>query len=127
MRHTISPIRHAIGNLLNVLGFHGRNSLFTPARNPESRRRFAAYMARVQPPTDALATRRTVRLLSLGGSMSRGFVQHARESDGPSARRPAFRFMSSAGEIANLRRARADQRHTHATPFRTLLDALRVR
>lgn len=126
MRHTISPIRHAIGNLLNVLGFGTRTSRFTPARDPESRRRFAAYMARVQPPSDMLATRRTARLLSVGGSMSRGFVHHAPESDGPSGRRPAFRFLSSAGEIASLRRARAEQR-VHATPFRSLLDALRAR
>jgi len=34
--------------------------------------------------------------------------------------------MSSAGEIASLRRARAAQR-SHHTPFRTLFDALRVR
>lgn len=126
MRHTISPIRHAIENLLNVLGFRSRHPLFTPARHPESRRRFAAYMARVQPPTEVAATRRTARLLSVGGTMSRGLVRHAPESDGPNARRPAFRFMSSAGEIASLRRARADHRF-HATPFRTLLDALRVR
>ena len=126
MRHTISPIRHAIENLLNVLGFRSRRSLFTPARSPESRRRFAAYMARVQPPSEVAATRRTARLLSVGGSMSRGFVHHAPESDGPSGRRPSFRFMSSAGEIAHLRRARAEQR-THVTPFRMLFNALRVR
>ncbi len=126
MRHTISPIRHAIGNLLDVLGLRSRRSLFTPARHPESRRRFAAYMARVQPPTEVAATRRTARLLSVGGTMSRGFVHHAPESDGPNGHRRAFRFMSSAGEIASLRRARAEQRF-HATPFRTLLDALRVR
>lgn len=126
MRHTISPIRHAVENLLRALGFQSRHPLFTPARHPESRRRFAAYMARVQPPTDASASRRTTRLLSVGGTMSRGFVHHARESDGPSSRRPSFRFMSSAGEIATLRRARAESR-VHATPFRTLFDALRVR
>jgi len=126
MRHTISPIRHAVENILRALGFASRQPLFTPARHPDSRRRFAAYMARVQPPTDAVAQRRTARLLSFGGSMSRGLVRHAPESDGPSARRPAFRFMSSAGEIATLRRARAESR-SHATPFRTLFDALRVR
>lgn len=126
MRHTISPIRHAVENLLRALGFQSQSSLFTPARHPETRRRFAAYMARVQPPTDAAASRRTSRLLSTGGSMSRGFVHHARESDGPSSRRPAFRFMSSAGEIASLRRARAESRSHHA-PFRTLFNALRVR
>ncbi|MBE2213885.1 MAG: hypothetical protein IAE82_08445 [Opitutaceae bacterium] len=126
MRHTISPIRHAVENILRVLGIQSRQSYFTPARNPESRRRFAAYMARVQPPTDVVAQRRTSRLLSVGGSMSRGFVHHAPESDGPSSRRPSFRFMSSAGEIATLRRARAESR-IHLTPFRTLLNALRVR
>jgi hypothetical protein len=126
MRHTISPIRHAIGNLLNVLGFGARSSRFTPARNPESRRRFAAYMARVQPPTDVTSSRRTSRLLTVSGTMSRGFVHHAPESEGPSVRHPAFRFMSSAGEIASLRRARAEHR-AQPTPFRTLLDALRVR
>ncbi len=126
MRHTISPIRHAVENLLRVLGFRSRNSLFTPARHPESRRRFAAYMARVQPPTDAAASRRTSRLLSVGGTMSRGFVHHAPESDGPSARRPAFRFMSNAGEVASLRRARAEHR-SQPTPIRTLFNALRVR
>jgi hypothetical protein len=83
-------------------------------------------MARVQPPTEAAASRHTSHLLSVGGSMSRGFVHHARESDGPGGRHPAFRFMSNAGEIASLRRARADHR-AHASPFRTLFDALRVR
>jgi len=126
MRHTISPIRHAVENLLRVLGFQSRHPLFTPARSPDSRRRFAAYMARVQPPGDVVAQRRTARLLSVGGSMSRGFVHHAPESDGPSSRRPSFRYMSSAGEIATLRRARAETR-SHATPFRTLFNALRVR
>jgi hypothetical protein len=58
--------------------------------------------------------------------MSRGFVHHAPESDGPSSRRPAFRFMSSAGEIASLRRARAEHRSQPAL-FRTLFNALRVR
>jgi hypothetical protein len=126
MRHTISPIRHAIGNLLNVLGFRSRNFLFSAARNPDSRRRFAAYMARVQPPVAATATRRTARLLTVGGAMSRGFVHHAPESDGPGSRHSPFRFLSGAGEIASLRRARAEHR-SHGTPFRTLLDALRVR
>jgi hypothetical protein len=126
MRHTISPIRHAVENLLRALGFNSQNRLFSAARHPDSRRRFAAYMARVQPPTDAVASRRTSRLLSVGGSMSRGFVHHAPESDGPASRRPSFRFMSSAGEIASLRRARAESRSQH-TPFRTLFNALRVR
>ena len=40
--------------------------------------------------------------------------------------RTAAAATSSAGEIASLRRARAESR-IHLTPFRTLLNALRVR
>lgn len=87
--------------------------------------RFAKYVSRVQPSPDSVAARRTSRLLSQGGAVSRGIVRHAPFSNGPAPiRRPMFHLFTQPGSIAARRRATAQQ---EPTPLRVLFHALRVR
>lgn len=126
MRIHLSPIRHALELVLNLFGHGPRRSRFTPARDPQSRRRFAQYVSRVQPAPDAAEARQAARLLGTGGALSHGFVRHAPLSATPAmgARRATMHMFSNPGDVAARRRAQAGG---NSTSLRTLLDALRVR
>jgi hypothetical protein len=125
MRYRISPLRHAFESILDLFGLGPERSTFTPARTTESRVRFAQYVSRLQPAAEPVAARRTARLLSQGGAVSRGNVRHAPLSEAAViGRRPLFHLFTLPGGIAARRRARAQQ---HDTPLRTLFNALRVR
>ncbi len=125
MRYRISPLRLAWESILNLFGAGPRSSRFTPAREVESRMRFAQYLRRVQPEPDPAAARRTSRMLGPGGAVSRGVVRHAAESVNPlPSRRPLFRLFTEPQGIAARRRALARQ---PASPLRVFLDVLRVR
>lgn len=125
MSHSISPIRHAFDGALDLIGIGPRRSPFSPARNPESRLRFARYVSKVQPPADPSPARHPARLLGHGGAVTLGTVRHASFAEavtGP--RRPLFHLFTQPGGIAARRRAMAQQ---SSTPLRTLFDALRAR
>jgi hypothetical protein len=126
MRIHRSPFRHAVELILNLVGRGPRRSRFTPARDPQSRRRFAQYVSRVQPAPDATEARHAARLLGTGGALSRGLVRHAPMSASPTsgARRATLHLFSQPGDIAARRRAEANRT---PTSLRILLDALRVR
>jgi hypothetical protein len=125
MRNQIHPLRTTLDGVLDLFGLGPRRSRFTPARDPESRMRFAQYVSRVQPASDFVAARRTAHLLSQGGAVSHGDVRHAPVSDGPTPlRRPLFHLFTQPGGIAARRRARAQE---EATSLRTMFNALRVR
>jgi hypothetical protein len=125
MRYHISPTRHLLESVLNLVGRGPRQSRFTPARDPESRVRFAQYICKVQPPFEAETKRRNIQLIGSSGAVSSGIVRHASANSGVSTRRvPAFQFMNDMGSMAARRRAAARQK---GTPIQTLLHALRVR
>lgn len=125
MRYHISPVRHAVELVLDVFALGPRRSRFSPARNPESRVRFAQYVSRIQPALDPSTSRRATRLLGNGGAVQRGGVRHAPISDNPiPQRRPLFQLFTLPGGIAARRRASAQMT---APSLRTLLDALRAR
>jgi hypothetical protein len=125
MRYHISPTRHLFESVLNLVGHGPRQSRFTPARDPESRLRFAQYFLKLQPPFEAETQRRNIQLIGSSGALSSGIVRHASVNGGVSARRlPAFQFMNDMGSMAARRRAAARQK---GTPIQTLLHALRVR
>ena len=125
MRYHISPTRHLLESVLNLVGHGPRQSRFTPARDPESRVRFAQYVYKVQPPPEVETKRRNIQLIGAGGAVSSGIVRHASANGSVSARRmPAFQFMNDVGNLAARRRAAARQK---GTPIQTLLHALRVR
>jgi len=126
MRYHLSPLRHAFELILNLVGHGPRRSCFTPARNPESRVRFAQYVSRVQPAFDPAQVRQAVRMLGNGGTLSRGEVRHAPLTGGPAAgaRRSTLHYISQPGDVAARRRAQA---FGTSVSLRSLLDALRVR
>jgi hypothetical protein len=127
MRTHISPFRHVFESVLNLVGRGPRRSRFTPARDPESRLRFARYVSRVQPEPDPTALRRSTRLLGQGGSMSRGDVRHAPLSEFPvggESGRFRVHLFGQPGGVAARRRAQS-QRSVFS--LRTLIHALRVR
>jgi hypothetical protein len=125
MRYHISPVRYALDLVLNVVGLGPKHSRFLPARDPESRMRFAQYLRRVQPEPTAGSVHRTVRLLGTGGAVSRGTVRHAPVSGAIAPQpRPMFRFATETGGLVARRRAQAQQ---HPKSLRTLFDALRAR
>jgi hypothetical protein len=126
MRYHLSPLRHAFELLLNLVGRGPRRSGFTPARDPQSRMRFAQYVCKVQPVPDPAAARQASRLLGQGGALSNGIVRHAPLSGASSSglSRATLHLISHPGNVATRRRAQAP---TSSTSLRTLLDALRVR
>ena len=126
MQIRISPLRHAAESILDLVGLGPRRSLFTAARNPESRVRFAQYMNRVQPDTEHNhSNHRTIRFLVDDDAVSRGIIRHApSEPDVLPVRQPAFRVSSQMGGFAAMRRSRE---HDTPNPFKLLLHALRVR
>jgi hypothetical protein len=125
MQNQLHPLRFTLDGILDLFGLGPRRSRFSPARNPESRMRFAQYVSRVQPASDFAAARRTARLLSQGGAVSHGEVRHAPVSEEPATlRRPLFHLFTQPGGIAARRRARAQE---EATSLRTMFNALRVR
>ncbi len=75
---------------------------------------------------DPAVVRRSVRLLGVGGSLSRGLVRHAPLAAAPAAgfRRPTLHVFGQPGDVAARRRAQAGG---SSTSLRMLLDALRVR
>lgn len=126
MRLHLSPFRLAVEMVLNLFGRGPRRSRFTPARNPETRVRFAQYLSRVQPEPDPAEARRAARLLGSGGALSRGLVRHARltaEPAGGPPRRTTMHLFAQPGELARRRRAQAGA----PSSLRTLLNALRAR
>jgi hypothetical protein len=126
MRFHLSPFRYALEIVLNLVGHGPRRSCFTPARDPESRVRFAQYLSRVQPTPEQIAARQAARMLGSGGTLSRGIVRHAPLTSAPetSPRRATFNLFSQHGDVAGRRRVRSTE---NTNPLRTLLDALRVR
>ncbi|MGH8020499.1 MAG: hypothetical protein ACREIA_19875 [Opitutaceae bacterium] len=126
MRYRISPLRCAFEGVLGLFGLGPRRSLFTAARDPESRLRFAQYMNRVQPPSEhSHSSQRAIRFLGSGGAVSRGIIRHAPfDSNAMAVPTPAFRACNQPGTIAARRRASAQQ---IPNPLRLLLHALRVR
>lgn len=126
MRYRISPLRYAFESVLGLFGHGPRRSHFTPARDPESRMRFAQYLSRVQPGCETVTARRTAaRLLGTNGAVSRGIIRHAPLSENPIPdRRPLFQSFTQPTGIAAQRRARA---YHQGTPLRTLFHALRAR
>lgn len=126
MSYKLSPFRHALEIVLNLVGRGPRRSGFTPARNLESRVRFAQYLSRVQPTPEQIAARQASRLLGNSGALSRGTVRHAPLSSMPETgpRRTTLHLFSQPGDIAGRRRVRSND---NFLSLRTLLDALRVR
>ena len=126
MRFHLSPFRYALEIVLNLVGHGPRRSCFTPARDPESRVRFAQYLSRVQPTPEQIAARQAARMLGSSGVLSHGNVRHAPLSAAPETglRRPPFHLFSHPGDIARRRRVRSSE---NALSLRTLLNALRVR
>lgn len=124
MRYRLSPFRHAFESLLDLFGLGPRRSSFSPARSTESRVRFAHYVSRLQPAAEPVAARRTARLLSQGGAVSRGNVRHAPLAEVPPPRRPLFHLFTLPGGVAARRRAQAQQPET---ALRTLFNGLRAR
>jgi len=126
MRYHLSPLRHAFEMVLNLVGRGPQRSCFTPARNPETRVRFAQYLSRVQPALDPAQVRQAVRLLGKSGTLSRGEVRHAPLTGAPATgpRRSTLHYISRPEDVAARRRAQA---LNTSVSLRTLLDALRVR
>ncbi|BET69557.1 hypothetical protein ASA1KI_44750 [Opitutales bacterium ASA1] len=128
MRYHISPLRYAFEGLLDLVGLGPRHSVFTAARNTESRVRFAQYLDRVQPAREhgsRVGGRRTARFLGGGGALSRGVVRHApSEPHALPVRTPAFRQETDLGARAAARRSSGGSTFNS---LRFLLHALRVR
>jgi hypothetical protein len=125
MRNHAPSLRGAFDRFLDLFGLGPRRSRFTPARDPESRRRFAQYVSRVQPASDFAAARRTALLLGQSAAAERA---ETRPSPAPAASamlpRPLFHLFSQSGGLAARRRARAQE---EATSLRSMFNALRVR
>lgn len=125
-KYHISPLRHALDSLLGWFGHGPRHSRFSPARDYDSRVRFAQYMRRVQPPPDRMAVKRKAEMLGRGGALSSGLVRHAAvNSELPVRRTPSFGSFSPVGSVAARRRFASVQQTS--SPLRSMLNALRLR
>ena len=123
-----NPFLHLIVDSVSHLLPHGhRRARPFPARlSREDRLRFAQSIRRFQPPVDETESAHSGnRLLSAGGSFSRGKIRHYPEWEFSPRRKPLFSRVTDPALVASQRREAAQ--HVHPRSWKLILDAIRVR